>query len=92
MSMFDVRKHVSNVMHIYIYIYYYFPSTTRRHGSFAGVHTLLRILGYYRSTRTAWLVTQWTEVPPTSGAHLFVVAGSGQIVYKRAKISASSFK
>jgi hypothetical protein len=45
---------------------------------------------YYRSTRTAWLVTQWTEVPPTSGAHLFVVSGSVQIVYNRAKISASS--
>ncbi|KAH0822460.1 hypothetical protein GEV33_000331 [Tenebrio molitor] len=44
------------------------------------------------STRTAWLVTQWTEVPPTSGAHLFVVSGSVQIVYNRAKISASSFK
>jgi hypothetical protein len=26
----------------------------------------------YRSTKTAWRVTQWTEIPPTSGAHLFV--------------------
>jgi hypothetical protein len=50
------------------------------------------LYGMYRSTRTAWLVTQWTEVPPSSGAHLFVVSGSVQIVYNRAKISASSFK
>jgi hypothetical protein len=49
-------------------------------------------ISIYRSTRTAWLVTQWTEVPPTSGAHFFVVSGSVQIVYNRAKISASSFK
>jgi hypothetical protein len=30
----------------------------------------------YRSTRTAWRVTQWTEIPPTSGAHLSVGSGS----------------
>ncbi|KAJ3634964.1 hypothetical protein MTP99_007904 [Tenebrio molitor] len=28
--------------------------------------------GRYRPTRTAWRVTQWTEIPPTSGAHLSV--------------------
>jgi hypothetical protein len=27
----------------------------------------------YRSTRTAWRATQWTEIPPTSGAHLSVI-------------------
>jgi hypothetical protein len=32
----------------------------------------------YRSTRTAWRVTQWTEIPPTSGAHLSVI-GSGSV-------------
>jgi hypothetical protein len=30
----------------------------------------------YKSTRTAWPVTQWTEIPPTSGAHLSVRSGS----------------
>jgi hypothetical protein len=32
----------------------------------------------YRSTRTAWRVTQWPEIPPTSGAHLSVGSGSVQ--------------
>jgi hypothetical protein len=26
------------------HIFYYYPSATRRHGNFAGVHTLLRII------------------------------------------------
>jgi hypothetical protein len=30
----------------------------------------------YRWTRTAWRVTQWTEIPPTSGSHLSVGSGS----------------
>jgi hypothetical protein len=41
------------------------------------MRVLLNILFVpYRSTRTAWPVTQWTEIPPTSGAHLSVGSGS----------------
>jgi hypothetical protein len=58
MSMFDVRKHVSNVMHIYIINY---PTSTRRHGNFAGVHTLLRIL---LSSNSAVLINIITGVLP----------------------------
>jgi hypothetical protein len=32
----------------------------------------MEIIRRYRSTRTAWRVTQWTEIPPTSGEHLSV--------------------
>jgi hypothetical protein len=47
---------------IYIYIYkIYYPSATQRHGNFAGVHTLLRIL---LSSNSAVLINIITGVSP----------------------------
>jgi hypothetical protein len=47
---------------IYLVITYLFePSTTRRHGNFAGVHTLLRIL---LSSNSAVLINIITGVSP----------------------------
>jgi hypothetical protein len=40
---------------------YYYPTSTRRHGNFAGVHTLLRIL---LSSNSAVLINIITGVSP----------------------------
>jgi hypothetical protein len=49
--------------------YFYFPSTTRRHGNFAGVHTLLRIL---LSSNSAVLINIITGVS-TPHFHFVVI-------------------
>jgi hypothetical protein len=52
-KMFPTKKSI-------IFIYYY-PTSTRRHGNFAGVHTLLRIL---LSSNSAVLINIITGVSP----------------------------
>jgi hypothetical protein len=46
---------------IIITLYFYYPTSTRRHGNFAGVHTLLRIL---LSSNSAVLINIITGVSP----------------------------
>jgi hypothetical protein len=43
-----VRKNICHStcrkLHVTVLLHLYYPTSTRRHGNFAGVHTLLRIL------------------------------------------------
>jgi hypothetical protein len=55
-----------------IYLFFWSPSSTTKN-----VQECITRDCKYRSTRTAWRVTQCTEIPPTSGAHLSV--GSGNV-------------
>jgi hypothetical protein len=52
---------LNKTVHLYQFADFYYPTSTRRHGNFAGVHTLLRII---LSSNSAVLINIITGVSP----------------------------